>query len=357
MYQEYLNDYIILDEEDVYKAHWKLHKNGGILLVCNRELKFEGVITFSDMAKTYNNDQLTVKEICNTDCKYIVRGDKKDSYVAAKYIFMDHPRINQIPVLNEHRDILDMLTRGRVFWEKKYRLAQLPRMHYAYCIYNAALEAKALGYSSLSVIEFGVAGGNGLVNCEFHSKEISRILDLDIEVYGFDSSQGLPQSNMGYKDMIHLWPGGSFHMDRQKLQKRLEFAKLVIGDFKETLEGFLEGYSPAPIGCILVDPDYYSSTLPILGFLEQSDNYFLPRVQMYFDDIFPEYEFQGENLAIKEFNDRNTMIKISPERMYYSDYRAKTKICHRFSHEKYNIPTLVYDGRKYSSNELECTLR
>lgn len=276
--------------------------------------------------------------------------------MAAKYIFMDYPRINQIPVLNEDRDIHDILTRDRVFWEEKYRLAQLPRMHYAYCIYSAALEAKALGYSSFSVIEFGVAGGNGLVNCEFHSKEIARILSMDIEVYGFDSSQGLPQSCVGYKDMIHIWPAGSFHMDREKLQRRLEFAKLVIGDLEDTLDDFLEKYSPAPIGCMLVDVDYYSSTLPILNFLEQRDKYFLPRVHMYFDDIWPEYEFQGENLAIKEFNNRNDMIKISPERMYHTDHRARTKICHRFTHEKYNIPTLVLDGRKWNSGDLELPL-
>lgn len=74
MYPETLNDNIILNEENIYKAHWKLHKNGGILLVCNKNQKFEGVITLSDIARTYNNDQLTVKDICNTNCKYIVEG-------------------------------------------------------------------------------------------------------------------------------------------------------------------------------------------------------------------------------------------------------------------------------------------
>ena len=36
------------------------------------------------------------------------------------------------------------------------------RPHYAYCVYNAAILAKKLGYKSFSIIEFGVAGGNGI---------------------------------------------------------------------------------------------------------------------------------------------------------------------------------------------------
>lgn len=335
MYKEHLSDYIISDEEDVYKASWKLRKNDTILLVCDKDQKFEGIISHNILNRAGALDLLTVKDICRTNCKYIVDGT--DNYASALRIFTANPKVDAIPVLNEQRDILDILTRERVYWGERYRLEQLPRMHYAYCIHSAAQEAEALGYPSFSVIEFGVASGAGLLNCELHSKEISRAFGLDIEVYGFDSSQGLPLTNMGYKDMIHLWPGGSFTMNRQVLEKRLQFAKLIIGDIKDTLGSFLEKYSPAPIGCILVDVDYYSSTLPILSFLEQLDNYFLPRIHMYFDDVLlPEYEFQGEDLAIKEFNNSHTHLKISPERMYYQDYRARTKICHRFAHEKYN---------------------
>lgn len=342
MYKEYLSDYIISDEEDIYKAGWKMFGNSGILLVCSKDQKFKGIITRDCMLKTYVNNLLTVKDIC-TGCEYIL--GENNSYANAAYIFANNPKVNYIPVLNEQMDILDILTRDRVFWRERYESAQLPRMYYAACIYSAAAEAKALGYSSFSVIEFGVAGGNGLAKCEFHAKEISRLLGLKIEVYGFDSSQGLPQANMGYKDLLHLFPSGSFPMNRDALQKRLQFAKLVIGDIKDTLDSFIEKYSPAPIGCMLVDVDYYSSTLPILNLLEQPDNCFLPRIHMYFDDVHPEYEFQGEALAIKEFNEGHTQIKISPENMYpdYTylnckaiGYSARIKICHRFAHEKYN---------------------
>ena len=38
-----------------------------------------------------------------------------------------------------------------------------PRPHYAYCTYHAARLAEILGIERISLIEFGVAGGNGLV--------------------------------------------------------------------------------------------------------------------------------------------------------------------------------------------------
>lgn len=354
MYKKFLSDYIIQEDEDIYKAHWKLYKNRAILLVCGADEKFEGVITFSDIEKTYNDRRLTIKDICNRDCKYIY--DSGDNYGTARNIFAEYPYVRQVPILNKERDILDLMTVNRAFWREKYMSAQLPRMHYAYCIYAAALEAKALGYTSFSVIEFGVAGGSGLVNCEFHAKEISKILDIEIEIYGFDSSEGLPEKNMGYKDMVHFWPGGSYHMDRKLLEDRLQFARLVIGDIEKTIEEFFEQVSPAPVGTILVDVDYYSSAVHVLRFLEKPDLYFLPRVQMYFDDISPEYEYQGECLAIKEFNIKNENIKISPEKMYHIDFRARTKICHRFLHEKYNVSAGVMFDQKLFPRDYELPL-
>lgn len=354
VYKKFLSDYIVSVDESIYKAHWKLHRNRSILIVCDLDEKFLGVITFRDIEKTYNDMRLTIKDICNRDCKYIY--DDGDDYGVARNIFAEYPYVKQIPVLDKERNIVDLMTRNRAFWRERYMSMQLPRMHYAYCIYAAALEAKALGYPSFSVIEFGVAGGSGLVNCEFHAKEISKILDIEIEVYGFDSSEGLPEKNMGYKDMVHIWPGGSYHMDRKLLEDRIQFAQLVIGDIEKTTEDFFERYSPAPIGSILVDVDYYSSAIHVLRFLEKPDAYFLPRVQMYFDDIIPEYECQGENLAIKEFNLRNENIKISPEKMYYSGYRERTKICHRFLHEKYNDSAGVLFDQKLFSKDYELPL-
>jgi hypothetical protein len=98
---------------------------------------------------------------------------------------------------------------------------------------------------------------------------------------------------------------------------------------------------------MLVDVDYYTPTKYILDMLLTDDAHWLPRVQMFFDDI--SYGrgtvFQGELLAVKEFNLANEKIKISPEiwnsheRMEYilgAPNATKIKECHRFNHPKYN---------------------
>ena len=355
MYAKRLKEYVICEEEDLYKAHWMLYKNGSILIVVDADEKYKGVITFRDIKRSYSEPVLDVKSICNTRGKCVQSGN--NIYVWTRDIFVEYPFINHIPVVDGERNLVDLMSRERAFWKQYYRSGHLSRMHYAYCIWNAALEAKALGYEAFSVIEFGVAGGNGLVNCEFHAKEIERILGIRIEIYGFDSAEGLPMTNQGYKDMVHIWPGGSYHMDRAVLEDRLEKTVLVIGEIKETTADFFVKYSAAPVGCMLIDVDYYSSTVPVLKFLDQADEHFLPRINMYFDDVHPEYEFSGENLAVKEFNMAHEKMKISPEGLLYADYRMRTKVCHRFAHKMYNERTSVFCGLELSPEDYELKLR
>lgn len=355
MYPKHLKNYIIYDHEDIYKAHWKLHKNGAILIVLDSDERYKGLITISDMARSYEDPTLSIRELCNEEGKCLKKGE--DLYTYAKSMFAEYPFIKHIPVIDVEKNLSDILSRERVFWKQYYRENRLPRMYYAYCIWNAALEAKSLGYDSFSVIEFGVAGGNGLLNCEFHAKEIERILGINIEIYGFDSAEGLPVYNRGYKDMVHIWPAGSYHMDVPSLNDKLEKAMLVIGNIENTVDHFFTEHVVSPIGCMLIDVDYYSSTVPILKLLDNPEEYFLPRIQMYFDDIHPEYEFSGENLAIKEFNRNHKKIKISPEKLSYADHRLRTKVCHRFQHEKYNNLVSVFCGLELTPADYELHLK
>ena len=57
------------------------------------------------------------------------------------------------------------------------------RPHYAYCVYNAAILAKKLGYKSFSIIEFGVAGGNGIYFLEKFCEKVRLELNIEIEIY------------------------------------------------------------------------------------------------------------------------------------------------------------------------------
>lgn len=340
----WLGDNIVKASDSVYYANWKLYRTRTLLAVLDDDERFVGVITISDIAKSYWNENLrTAGDVCNTKCRYISADG--DIIAKARDIFVDFRNISHIPVIDGERRLVDIISREQAFWKQYYDQEKLPRMHYAYCMYMAALEASTLGYKRISVLEFGVAGGNGLLNCEFHARALSRLFGIDIEIYGFDRGNGLPMENDGYKDMIHVFHGGDYKMDEEKLREKLDCSVLVLGDVSVTTKGFVEKYNPAPIGAVLVDVDYYSSTKPVLEFFKQVDEAFLPRIYTYWDDISPEYEFQGENLAIHEFNCANEMVKVSPEREYYQNYRRKIKICHKFSHPRYNDHSDVYVGQ------------
>ncbi|MEJ6472775.1 hypothetical protein [Pseudoalteromonas piscicida] len=80
--------------------------------------------------------------------------------------------------------------------------------HYLMGILKAVLRAKEEGHTSLSVIEMGCAGGNGLLVMTKYSKELGKIYGIDIQVYGFDKGEGMPQLCEGYKDHPNAWSQG-----------------------------------------------------------------------------------------------------------------------------------------------------
>ena len=110
--------------------------------------------------------------------------------------------------------------------------------------------AKKLGYDAISVVEFGVAGGRGLLNLEYNAKHIRDLLSLDIDIYGFDTGEGLPEP-LDYRDLPYLWKKSEYKMDVPKLKAQLKAAKLVLGDVKETAETFLAEFKPNPIAAVM----------------------------------------------------------------------------------------------------------
>lgn len=186
------------------------------------------------------------------------------------------------------------------------------RPNYAWGVLHAAYLAKSLGYKRISVIEFGVAGGNGLISLEETARRVEPLLGVGIDVFGFDTGAGLPQ-NTDYRDMPNIYTPGTYKMDVEGLRKRLTSAKLIIGNVRDTLQAFIES-KPAPVGFIAVDVDLYSSTVDTLKILDADESLLLPRVHCYFDDIMgcSCAEFLGERLAMKEFNETRPHAKISP---------------------------------------------
>ncbi len=235
-------------------------------------------------------------------------------------------------------------------YESKLQHGAIQRPNYGYCLYNAAKLAKRLGHSRISAIEFGVAGGNGLVSLEEHAATISRLVQIEIEIYGFDTAEGLPKP-IDYRDLPYHWKEGFYKMDLELLKSRLRNAKLVLGDVADTLVTFFEKYKPAPVGAISFDLDFYSSTKSALAVFHGEHQFLLPRVFCYFDDtIGSEVEaysdFTGQRLAIHEFNLENELIKLGfpyclLNGRITSPWRNQIWVAHLFNHPDYN--TFVSD--------------
>lgn len=335
MYKDYLEDFIINENESVYKACWQFQRNNeALLLVVDDSKKYKGIVGLHEIKKSFFDEGLlSVKDICNCNGIKIVCKEGKDYYAEGRNIFAEKD-ISYIPIIDGEKNIIDLFSRKRAFFKEAYRTGNLQRMIYAANILKTAEIAREIGIKEFSVIEFGVAGGNGLVAAEFYAREISRLFDLKIEVYGFDNASGLPaiKENCMEKEIPYYFYGGRYNfMNIEKLTRRLRTAKLIIGNIEETLDSFIEIYHPAPIGFISVDVDQYAGTTAILSFLESDDKNFLPRMNIYFDDINPASDSRGEHRAVLEFNQRNTNMKILPE-----NSSTKEKMCFRFHHPLYN---------------------
>lgn len=184
------------------------------------------------------------------------------------------------------------------------------RPNYTWCVLHAASVASRTGVPEISVLEFGVAGGNGLIALEAVAGEAERALGVGVRVHGFDTGEGLPPPR-DHRDAPFLMEPGDFPMDQEALRERLDRAELSLGDVADTVPDFLDS-SPAPVGFISFDLDYYSSTRDALRLLDGEPGSFLPRVLCYFDDIhfYPWGDSIGARLAIREFNEERTSRKL-----------------------------------------------
>lgn len=230
-------------------------------------------------------------------------------------------------------------------YEQRVKIGAVDRPHYGYIVYHAAVLAKKLGYKRISVLEFGVANGHGLVSLERHAQQVSKASGIEIDIYGFDTGEGLPEP-VDYRDLPYHWQKGFFKMDVPRLQARLKQARLILGNIKETAPSFFKTHNPAPIGAIIHDFDFHSSTVTAINMLDAGEAYYLPRVFCYFDDtIGTEVElyndYTGERLAIHEFNQAHDYIKLSTpyhllSRKVVDPWFHQIWIGHFFNHSRYN---------------------
>src|SRR5262249_7221255 len=181
------------------------------------------------------------------------------------------------------------------------------------------------------------------------ARVLEPIFDITIETHGFDVATGLPRAR-DHRDLPNLWREGFYVMDVQKLQKRLSESNLHIGIVAQMLPKFIQS-RPAPVAFISFDLDYSTSTVQAFKLLEADQAILLPRIHCYFDDIMGKNfsEFNGERLAISEFNGKLATRKIAqiPGLRYYLRPPHRNAlwpdmmfIAHIFDHPMYER----YDG-------------
>lgn len=187
-----------------------------------------------------------------------------------------------------------------------------PRPAYLVGMLFAAHRARAQGVREISAIEFGVAGGNGLLALQDEAEAVERATGVAIRVYGFDAGPGgLPDFCGDYRDHPDMWRPGDYPMDVDALRRKLApRTTLVLGDVRANIEGFRGEHDPSPVGFMAIDLDLYSSTAAALRVLELCP--ILRYVAIYCDDVdLPQcHRWAGERLAIEEFNRKHTDLKI-----------------------------------------------
>lgn len=236
-------------------------------------------------------------------------------------------------------------------YEKPLRVAVLKfltykfrtfRPHYETMLFECCAEAKKLGYREISVLELGVAGGNGIIALDNYKRKLQKHFDLNIRIYGFDTGEGLLDVS-DHRDLPFLWRKGFYSGEKEKLQQKTD-SKIFYGDINDTLDEFSRE-RPINIMLIIFDMDLYSSTKSFLRQVSRIQEFLCPRVYCYFDDIFTVGrqidDTNGELLAIKEFNRENVDIKIGFAFDSINDFKfplARNSLftMHHFHHHDYN---------------------
>lgn len=246
----------------------------------------------------------------------------------------------------------------RLPYERRVWLSLMRRPQYGYGVHRACQLASKLGITRITAVEFGVAGGNGLVAMETNAAEIAELTGVAVDVVGFDTGGGLYEP-ADARDMPYFFAAGAYAMDVPALEGRLRHARLILGDATETFAEFLAS-EPAPIGFMSFDMDVYSATKGVLGHLAEGSDHarFLPRTPVYFDDVAgwqgQDYNpYAGELLAIDEFNAENREVKLAEDRTFRTlpvnhTWHHGTYTLHRFAHPQYDTYVSPADATSLS---------
>lgn len=218
-----------------------------------------------------------------------------------------------------HLNLLSLFVYVFGSFRQKVAFDLVLKHQYAYSILKAADLAKAQGLKKVSILEFGVASGAGLLNMAKLAAHATAATGVEFRIYGFDSGTGMPPAR-DYRDHPDQYQSGDFPMRRDLLEPQLPAnTKLVIGEVADTVPAFLKSLPhDEPIGFVALDLDYYYSTKDAMRVFEGAAEQYLPLGVVYCDDISLEVHnsYCGELLAIREFNDEQPLRKLEHHRFF-----------------------------------------
>ncbi|WP_435412797.1 hypothetical protein [Psychroserpens mesophilus] len=204
-------------------------------------------------------------------------------------------------------------------FRKKVAYDLVIRPQHAFGLLNAADQAKLRGFNDVTVLEFGVANGAGLMNLIAVADKVTKETGVNIHIYGFDTGEGMPEP-LDYRDHPEYYNTGDFPMNKALLEEKIKGkATIIYGSIKEKIDEFKSTISEkAPIGFVAIDVDYYSSTKDVLDLFKAKATTFLPLTYVYMDDIFMPHHNEkcGELLAVSEFNQAQSMRQLSYHRFF-----------------------------------------
>ncbi|MDD5302613.1 MAG: hypothetical protein PHS14_05825 [Elusimicrobia bacterium] len=173
----------------------------------------------------------------------------------------------------------------------------------AFAMLKMADYAHRLGIKELTVVEFGVAAGAGLMNLAEVGERVTRETGVSFRIVGFDTGRGMPPPK-DCRDHPELYQVGDYKMDEKALRSRLPpNVELIIGEVEETVPKFTKSLSAeAPLAYICLDLDYYSSSLTALQVLTADADLYLPLTIIYLDDLEDDMHNThcGELAALKD---------------------------------------------------------
>lgn len=161
--------------------------------------------------------------------------------------------------------------------------------------------------------EFGVGSGNSMISAYFISTMYKNLTSM--RFIGFDSFQGLPETNNKY-DRHAGWKTGDINFSIAAVEKNFKKAKipldkyiLIPGFFEESLnENIVRQHNVKKVAYVHIDCDYYTSTKTALNFIKP---YLIEGAIIGFDDYYCySTPLQGEPKAFSEWLEENPDVKI-----------------------------------------------